>query len=214
MANDKNPTALWFARMRETMNTGNPKDPNRTGTLAYLMTNFFKANYGITDLPKTVADYAIYDQLPVAANTQFFQGQWTTVRSNYPGGSFNTPQSEHMIVQGLRIFEAVQAAATIDEADWQPGATDPFLKNAAIGITINGQRVMTQLPLTVFDNNQLSATVQGATNDNRGFYWLMEPLVVLGQTAIAIDLINASGGTITPNLACRIELHGQRFIGN
>lgn len=211
MYNPKNPTALWFQRMAV---DGNPDPKNPMGTLALLMRQYFEKNYAKTKLPKVVADFIIYDQLPVTASMQFFQNQWTAARSNFPNSSFIAPESEHMIVQGFRFMQAVQVAATINQADWQPGIFNPVLKNATFQVTINGTRVMTSIPFTAFDPNQLSATVQGSTNENRGFYYLMEPLVVLGQTSIAMDVTLPPGATITTDLALRVELHGQRFIGN
>lgn len=211
MYNPKNPTAFWFARMDADANL---KTGDMMGSLARLMEKYFAANYGKTKLPKVVADFIIYDQLPVATTMQFFQNQWTALRSNFPNSSFIAPESEHMVIQGFRFMQAVEPSTTINEADWQPGIFNKVLKNATFQVTINGIRVMTQVPLTAFDPNQLSATVQGSTDDNRGFFYLMEPLVLLGQTSINIDVSLPPLGSITTNLAMRVELHGQRFIGN
>lgn len=210
MGNTKNPTALWFARM-DRASKGN------TGTLAEAMTRFFRANYGDISLPKTVADYQIYDQLfMVAGITQFFQGAFTVQRTNWPNNAnFIAAESEHMIVQGFRAYDGVNAeAAAIDETAWQPGIRDAIAKNATFDATINGQRVLTGIPLTVFGANDLSATVAGETNEDRGFYYLMEPLIILGQTGIQINVRLNPLVTPTLNYAIRIELVGQRFIGN
>lgn len=203
--NSKNPTALFFDRMARAK-AGAP------GTLVSLMTNFFKANYGLSDLPKTAADFILYDQLAVVGLTsaQFFTGAYTTTRSNFPG-SFVLPQGEHAIITGIRF--AFGANATVSSTDWQPGVGDALTKQGLVSISINGQVVTTQLPLTAFDSNVLSATAQGATDENRGYFFFYEPLVLLGQQQISVNITWATAPTTaTANLRC--ELHGVRFIGN
>ena len=203
--NSKNPTALFFDRMARAQK-GAP------GTLVSLMTNFFKANYGLSDLPKTAADFVLYDQLAVVGLTSanFFTGAYSTTRSNFPG-SFVLPQGEHAIITGLRV--AYGANATVAATDWQPGVSDALTKQGLMTISINGQVVTTQLPLTVFDNNALAATVQGSTDATRGYFFFYEPLVLLGQQQISC---NITWGTApaTANSNLRVELHGVRFIGN
>lgn len=207
MANSKNPTALWFDRMARASQGG--------GTLAALMQKFFRDNYGQTSLPKTVADYSIYDQQIVNPGlTPLFQGQFTPERSNWPNGNnFIAAESEHMVVQSIRAYQGTRDTL-LDEIDWQPGISDEVLKNGVFDATINGQRVLTGIPLTVFDNNALSTSEAGLTDENRGTYFLMEPLVVLGQTGIQINVRLNPGKTIPTGLAIRLELEGQRFIGN
>lgn len=208
MGNTKNPTQLWFIRM------ANAK--RGVGTLADIMQRFFEVNQGLTNLPKTVADYAIYDQQPLAAGvTRLFQGAFTAARSNWPNGNnFIAAESEHMIVQSIKAYQCVEAAATIDEGDWQPGIADDVAKNATFDATINGQRVLTGIPLTVFDSNALTTSDAGLTNEDRGRFYLMEPLVILGQTGIQININLNPGKTPTTNYNVRFELEGQRFIGN
>jgi len=203
--NSKNPTALFFDRMARAK-AGAP------GTLVSLMTNFFKANYGLSDLPKTAADFILYDQLSVVGLTSasFFTGAYTTTRSNFPG-SFVLPQGEHAIITGIKFMFG--ANATVSSTDWQPGVGDALTKQGLVSISINGQVVTTQLPLTAFDNNVLSATVQGSADENRGYFFFYEPLVLLGQQQIALNITwNAAPSTANANLRC--ELHGVRFIGN
>lgn len=203
--NFKNPTAVLLKRLA-TATKGNP------GTMAALMTNFFKANYGDITIPKVVADFAIFDQLVAVGQTtlQFFQGQYTVARSNFPGGQFVAPNSEHMLILGIRWMEA--ASATVNASDWQPGVSDAALKNATYDVFVNGQKVVTAMPLTTSDPNELSATNSGRTDDGRGMYYLYEPLVVLGQQIITIQ-VNIPTASATANLNLRCEIHGIRFIG-
>lgn len=211
MGNHKNPTVLWFQRMQNAS-----AENEGQGTLAILMQHFFAENYGKTSLPKTVADYAIYDQLPLLAGvTQFFQNQFTAARSNWPNGNnFIAAESEHMVVQSLKFFECVEPLATINQGNWQPGVGNAIAKNATFDATINGQRVLTGIPLTCFDPNTLSATNQGATDEDRGRFYLMEPLVILGQTGIQINVNLGAGIAPLANYNLRCVLEGQRFIGN
>jgi hypothetical protein len=203
--NTKNPTALFFDRMARAR-AGAP------GTLVSLMTNFFKANYGMSDLPKTAADFVLYDQLAVVgqASVQFFSGAYATTRSNFPG-SFVLPQGEHAIITGLRF--AFGTNATVASTDWQPGVGDALTKQGLVTISINGQVVTTQLPLTTFDSNALAATAAGATDENRGYFFFYEPLVLLGQQQISVNVTFGTAPT-TANANLRCELHGVRFIGN
>lgn len=203
--NTKNPTALFFARMQKA-SKGNP------GTLVSLMTNFFKANYGDLTLPKTAADFILYDQLAVVGTTQanFFQDAYTTNRSNFPG-QFILPQSEHAIILGLRVYDG--ANASVPATEWQPGVGDALTKAGLMSVSINGQVVLTQLPLTAFDTNKLSATASGETDENRGYFFFYEPLVLLGQQQIAVQVRWLTAPT-TANQNLRVELHGVRFIGN
>lgn len=203
--NFKNPTALFFDRMARAQK-GKP------GTLVSLMTNFFQANYGLSDLPKTAADFILYDQLAVVGqtNVQFFSGAYSTSRSNFPG-SFVLPQGEHAIITGIKFLSG--AAATVAATDWQPGVGDALTKQGLMTISINGQIVTTQLPLTVFDPNTLGATVAGNTSENRGYFYFYEPLVLLGQQQISIAVTWGTAPT-TANQNLRCELHGVRFIGN
>jgi hypothetical protein len=203
--NSKNPTALFFDRMARAK-AGAP------GTLVSLMTNFFKANYGLSDLPKTAADFILYDQLAVVGLTSasFFTGAYTTNRSNFPG-SFVLPQGEHAIITGIKFMFG--ANATVSSTNWEPGVSDALVKQGLVSISINGQVVTTQLPLTAFDNNALSATAQGSTDENRGYFFFYEPLVLLGQQQIALNITwGTAPATANANLRC--ELHGVRFIGN
>jgi hypothetical protein len=203
--NSKNPTGLFFARMAKATKEA-------PGTLVSLMTNFFRANYGDITLPKTAADFIIYDQLAVVGLTtaNFFQGQWTASRSNFPNGTFVAGQSEHMIITGIRLLDG--AGAAIQSIGWQPGIGDAISKNGMSTITINGQTVLLDHPNTAYDSNVLSATASGETDENRGFYFFYEPLVVLGQTQLKLTMNFATAPT-TANYSIRVELHGVRFIG-
>jgi len=209
MPNFKNPTALLMQRMAAA--------GKGAGSMAALMQKYFADNYGKTDLPKRVADFIIYDQLKVGATTsaQFFQGTWSSSRTNFPGGSFSMPQSEHAIITGIRLLDAT--APTVDVAKWTYGVSNTTFLNGELTVTSNGETIITQLPLTAFPtSNNLNLAAGSAyqapeTDDNAGFFYLMEPLVLLGQTDIKTNLLlkNAAGASD----CLRIELHGIRFIG-
>lgn len=208
MNNTKNPTALWFQRMNAARK-GNP------GELARLMTNFFKSNYAdvSAQLPKTVADFMIFDQLVAVGNSnlKYFSGAYSNTRSNMPAGNFQLPQSEHAIITGFKVLTG--AGATVQATDWVAGVIDPIIKNGTMSCNINGQTVLTQLPFTAFDSSALSATVAGLTDPNRGYFYFYEPLVWLGQTSLTIET-NFQSAVATANMNLRIELLGTRFIGN
>lgn len=210
MANTKNPTALLMQRMAAA--------GKGAGSMAALMQKYFADNYGKTDLPKRVADFIIYDQLKVGATTsaQFFQGTWAATRTNFPGGSFSMPQSEHAIITGIRVLDAT-TAGTVDTSQWNYGVRTAALLNGELTVTSNGETIITQLPLTAFQSNVATnaaagtASSVGETDDNAGFFYLMEPLVLLGQTDIKSNLLLKNAAAA--NDCLRVELHGIRFIG-
>lgn len=210
MANTKNPTALLMQRMAAA--------GKGAGSMAALMQKYFADNYGKTDLPKRVADFIIYDQLKVGATTsaQFFQGTWAATRTNFPGGSFSMPQSEHAIITGIRVLDAV-TTGNVDTSQWNYGVRTAALLNGELTVTSNGETIITQLPLTAFQSNVSAnaaagvASTSGETDDNAGFFYLMEPLVLLGQTDIKSNLLLKNAAAT--NDCLRVELHGIRFIG-
>lgn len=204
--NSKNPTALMLMRLERAKE-------GQEGILVRGLKNFFKANFGATTLPKVAADAILYDQLRTvgATNLSFFNGAFTPQRSNFPGGSFQLPQSEHMLILGLKIYDG--AAATVEQTNWQPGVSDALVKNGNIDVLVNGQKVITAVPMTAFDTNATSATTAGRTDENRGFYYLTEPIALLGQTTLNINLALLTA-TATANYNLRVELHGIRFIGS
>lgn len=214
MGNFKNPTALLMQRMASA--------GKGAGSMATLMQKFFLDNYGKTDLPKRVADFIIFDQIKVgtATTAQFFQGTWGSARTNFPGGSFSMPQSEHAIITGFRVLDAI-TTGNVDTSQWRYGVYDSAFLNGELQVTSNGETVITQLPLTAFQSNvgvaitaaaaPGTASPAGETDDNAGFFWLMEPIVLLGQTDIKTNLLLKNAGTA--NSCLRIELHGIRFIG-
>jgi hypothetical protein len=209
MGNFKNPTALLMQRMQAA--------GKGAGSMATLMQKFFADNYGKTDLPKRVADFIIYDQVAVGASTtaQFFQGTPSTTRTNFPGGSFIMPQSEHAIITGIRFLDGNNA--TLTSTQWNYGVRTAAFLNGEVTVTSNGETILTQLPMTAFQtsvNPNIAAGTAfsvGETDDNAGFFWLMEPLVLLGQTDIKTNVLLKSAASANDNL--RIELHGIRFIG-
>lgn len=204
--NNKIPTPLLFNRL------GMAK-PGQEGELVGLLRNYFAANGGKSDMPKTVSDFILYDQLAIVGNkaVNFFAGTYSEARSNFPG-SFQLPQGENALILGYKVM--VGANATVAATDWQPGVGDALTKQGYFTTTINGQVVNTAIPFTGFDFNTLSATASGATDDNRGFYSLYEPLVLMGQQQIAITAQWPVAPPATANLNMRIELHGIRFIGS
>lgn len=210
MPNFKNPTALLMQRMAAA--------GKGAGSMAALMQKYFADNYGKTDLPKRVADFIIYDQVKVGATTsaQFFQGTWSSSRTNFPGGSFSMPQSEHAIITGLRLLDAT-TAGNVETSQWNYGVRTAALLNGELTVTSNGETIITQLPLSAFQSNVSAnaaagtASAAGETDNDAGFFYLMEPLVLLGQTDIKTNLLLKTAAAA--NDCLRVELHGIRFIG-
>lgn len=213
MGNTKNPTALLMQRMAAA--------GKGAGSMASLMQKYFADNYGKTDLPKRVADFVIYDQVAVGATSTaaFFQGTPSTTRTNFPGGSFIMPASEHAIITGIRFCQGNNA--TLTSTQWSYGVYTAAFLNGEVTVTSNGETVLTQLPMSAFMSNQdqnitAAATpgapyIKGVTSDDAGMFYLIEPIVLLGQTDIKTTVTLKSNAAANDNL--RIELHGVRFIG-
>lgn len=213
MGNTKNPTALLMQRMAAA--------GKGAGSMASLMQKYFADNYGKTDLPKRVADFVIYDQVAVGATSTaaFFQGTPSTTRTNFPGGSFIMPASEHAIITGIRFCQGNNA--TLTSTQWSYGVYTAAFLNGEVTVTSNGETVLTQLPMSAFMSNQdqnisPAATpgapyIKGVTSDDAGMFYLIEPIVLLGQTDIKTTVTLKSNAAANDNL--RIELHGVRFIG-
>jgi len=214
MGNTKNPTALLMQRMAAA--------GKGSGSMATLMQKYFADNYGKTDLPKRVADFVIYDQVAVGATATaaFFQGTPSTTRTNFPGGSFIMPASEHAIITGIRFCQGNNA--TLTSTQWSYGVYTAAFLNGEVTVTSNGETVLTQLPMSAFmsniDQNNTAAaaptgapSISGVTNDDAGMFYLIEPIVLLGQTDIKTTVTLKSNASANDNL--RIELHGIRFIG-
>ena len=126
------------------------------------------------------------------------------------------PQSEHAIITGIRVLDAVTAGG-VDTSQWNYGVRTAALLNGELTVTSNGETIITQLPLTAFQSNVSAnaaagtASTSGETDDNAGFFYLMEPLVLLGQTDIKSNLLLKNAAAA--NDCLRVELHGIRFIG-
>ncbi len=211
MANTKNPTALFMQRMREAI--ANASKQGKTGSMAFLLQQYFHANFGATTLPKQVADFVIYNsQIAVGNKTiQFFQGAYDANNSNMPQGSFSLPESEHAVVLGFRFLEGTNA--TVAATDWKFGVSDAIAKNGTLTVQSNGTTYLTKMPLTEFNPNTLGATVAGVTSDDQGMFWLMEPIIWLGQTDLSCN-VNFVSAPATANYNLRLEVVGIRFIGS
>jgi len=202
MFNSKNPTALLLRRMQEA-------SKEKGGVLVRLMVKFFQDNFGAVTLPKRVADFIFYDQLAAVGATvlAFYDGAFSPDRSNFPGGTFVLPQSEHALITGVRLLEGANASP--DETAWTYGVNDALAKNGTLDVLINGVVVLKSIPLTAF---QPGGSANQGTNENVGTFFFMEPLVLLGQEDITVRVSFGNAPT-TANYNLRVELMGIRFIG-
>lgn len=196
MSNQKNPTALFMQRMAAA--------GKGSGSMAELMQKYFADNFGKTTLPKRVADFQIFHNLSVVGKTtvNFFAGNYSTDQTNFPGSTFTLPESEHMIIMSLKMYQG--AAANPEESNWVPGVSDALAKNGRLTLTTNGVVQLIDLPLTAFQ----SVT----TDDSTGKFDLMENIVILGQTN-AQATVSFTDAPTTANLNLRLVYEGIRFIG-
>lgn len=196
MPNQKNPTALFMQRMAMA--------GKNAGSMAALMQKYFADNFGKTNLPKRVADFQIFHNLSVVGQTTvtFFSGNYSQAQTNFPGNSFIAPESEHMIISRLRMYQG--ASANPEESNWLAGVSDALAKNGRLSISSNGVLQMAPLPLTAFNPT--------LTTDEIGVFDLMEPIVILGQTDAQAQVF-FTDAPATANLNLRLVYEGIRFIG-
>lgn len=162
---------------------------------AYL--KYLADNAAKVDVAKSIGELSIYDQQVVGGVTRasFFQGQFTTQRSNLQN-SFTRPEGEHMIILGIRLLDGTNAA--IQETDWTTGLGLAANKNATFTLQSNG--------VTYLRNFPAADATDETTDDSRGTIWLTEPILWQGQTALAIDFQFPVAPAANVNL--RVEVIG------
>lgn len=151
---------------------------------------------------KVFADFAFYDQRPVAAltNETFFEGPGAVANTNLPNADYRRPQGEHSWITALRIHNAVNA--DLDASDWEPGAGAAELKNARMDFVNN-----TNIVLRSFD---LAEALENLTTRDNGVIPLNVPIMWLGQNSISVTLNFPTAPVANQNV--RITLIGLGLI--
>lgn len=162
----------------------------KAALLAYLAANNCKVEQA-----KSIAELSLYDQQVVAGLTRvvFFQGQVSAQRTNLQN-SFTRPDSEHMIITGIRLLDGTNAA--IDATDWSTGLSLAALKNATFTVVVNG--------VTYLRNFPAADASDELTDKNRGIIYLTEPIVWPAQTTAQVEFIFPVAPGANINLRCEL----------
>lgn len=158
------------------------------------------------DFSKTFADMVRWHTIDVANGgagvKEFFQGTFNANDTNMRN-AFISPQSEHMVVTGLRIESAV--GSDLDNLDFEPGlptgANGAAMKSAVINIVNNNEVALSQYPL--------NEALTGLTTRDQGFIKLHAPIPWLGNTDIKVN-VNFPTAPVEDQ-AMRVKLVGIGF---
>lgn len=163
---------------------------------------FLKANGADVSINKVIADANFYHQqaVPAAAGVMRFFTAATPTSTSSNLTSFTRPESEHMIITGIRIMDGNNAV--IQDTPWAYGSNLVPIKNAVLTVTVDGKIVLRNMPATMANPD--------LTDVEEGVISLIEPIFWQGQTDIEIAFEIFSGGAISDNL--RLELIGVALI--
>lgn len=158
------------------------------------------------DFSKTFADMVRWHTIQVdvggAGVKEYFQGAFNAADTNMRN-SFISPQSEHMVVTGLRIESAV--GTDLDNLDFEPGlptgANGAAMKSAVINIINNNEVALSQYPL--------NEALTGLTTRDQGFIKLHAPIPWIGNTNIQVN-VNFPTAPVA-NQSMRVKLVGIGF---
>ena len=131
-----------------------------------------------TDIEKTLAEQTRFDSrlLGGSSITEFFKTGVVPSSTNL--NQFIPPESEHQLITGIRLWEAVDP--DLANSDWVAGISSAVAKNSKISISNNGVKALDEVPLSEFLNDL-------TTRDN-GIYDLDEPIPWIGQTKLIVSI--------------------------
>jgi len=148
---------------------------------------------------KSVAQVSRYDSRAIiTGSNKFFET--APVQFNTNMTNFTSPETEHLLITRIRLFEGVNA--TVSSTVWAAGSTN-LLLNSQVTVINNGVKVLSRYPsvdfmaLTTRDN----ATVE-----------LEEPIAWIGQTDLVVEITTPTGLAVPANTNFRAELIGIGYI--
>lgn len=119
------------------------------------------------------------------------------------GDTLPYPESEHFLVYGIRVMGG--AGAALGSIDWQLGVSDAIAKNGRVSLNNNGDTVIKNLPLTVFNPSTNSNDVEA------GVYYLTVPILWRAQTTMDLQFTFPTN-VATANASLRWEFIGYKLI--
>lgn len=161
---------------------------------------------------KSIAYQSLYHQKNVGGRTQaqFFTGTFENENTNIDTGSFVRPQSEHFLIYGIKVWDAVytppeggtnfpQLLKGAYSADNNAGAgeIDASIANATYDVIINGIRVIKAMPLIYHDNTLVTG--------QRGEISLSQPLIWMGQSELQLNVSCNSTTNPFPDASTEFE---------
>lgn len=132
----------------------------------------------------------------------FFTGTNNPQATNIEG-DFVRPESEHLLIYKIRLYSG---NSPLPAVAWSRGAqpTPPF-QNAVIDVYSNGVRMLKNIPISDFFQDNISSI------NDRGTLTLDEPILWQGQTPFLIQMKDKSGLTFG-NFSARFDLVGIGLI--
>lgn len=190
-----------YGLLIDQMNDG---DLTKNALIRFLAANDIDLRGRSSKIEKSIAPIVYYHQkamLGAAGTNNFFgSANGTTATTNMKGNSFTLPEGEHMVMTAIRVLYGV--GATIEQIDWDYGATVNSVKNCTFQLINNNISQINLMPLTVA-NPEL-------TTDDQGFIYFLYPILWKAQTYIQINVIQQMAAVA--NGSMRIEVHGIGLI--
>jgi len=190
-----------YGLLIDQMNDGNL---TKDALIRFLSANGIDLRSRSSQIEKSIAPIVYYHQqamLAAAGTLNFFgANNGTAASTNMKGANFTLPEGEHMVMTAMRVMYGV--GATIDQIDWDYGATVQAVKNCNFQLINNNISQINLFPLTVA-NPEL-------TTDDEGFIYFLYPILWKAQTYIQINVNQKSAAVANGSL--RLEIHGIGLI--
>lgn len=152
--------------------------------------NYLRMSNAPIQESKTISFDILYHQKDFTnlAVNELFTGEFIQANTNIEGNSFVRPNSEHFLIFGMGGYVSDKLGAGTGQ--WNKGFTsdlaftdapEGIFTNATLDFLNNGIKVLKDMPLTEFDNENLGG-------NDRGILWLDQPILWQGAEAIKITI--------------------------
>jgi len=170
--------------------------------------NYLKESKAKISQSKTIAKQVLNNsKYANGINTvNFFVGEPVPVETNVTG-SFERPESEHFLIYGIRFYSGTGDFRTIPTAtQFNRGQTylNPQVNNAVVNVECNSIRVLKNVPIDKFNNENTSS-------NDLGTMLLDEPILWQGQQEFLITMSTKDGSNFN-NTSLRFDLVGIGLI--
>lgn len=178
------------------------------GELERLFLNYLKKSNAPINQSKSIASSVLSHAKDVSlqSSVDFFTGTFIASDTNIVG-NFVRPESEHLLIYGVRLYSSNRSLTAVDEQPWLrglAGISSDVLVSSTCTINVNSVRLLKRIPLTEFDLD--------ITTKDRGTLFLDEPILWQGQTELRLSLNAPDGATIGDVNFIKFDLVGIGLI--